>query len=185
MHSLDGMSVKFDRSNYFHVIGKCEFAEWPTLPMDIMWKSMCEHLEDLKYYGFNTHAFVLMNNHFHILCSTEQEDLKADLDWLNELINISMIAVAAEYGNIIKEYTVVPIKCFKQYKEVYKYLYRNPVEAGLVLRAEDYEYSSLGAILHCKDERLSFEDNLNLIFNPFQTLKWLNHEYKFENYLFH
>lgn len=150
-----------------------------------MWSNMCEYIEDLKHYGMTTHAFVLMNNHFHILCSTANEDLKADLDWLNELINVSIIEIACDHGNIIEEYTVVPIKCFKQYKETYKYIYRNPVEAGLVSKAEDYDYSSLGVILSSKEERLSFEDNLALIFDPFQRLQWINHEFIFENYLFH
>ena len=179
------MSINFDRANYFHVTGKCKFDKWPISSMDAMWSNMCDHFEDLKHYGFNVHAFTLMNNHFHILCSTEQEDLKADLDWLNELINITMIDIACDYGNIVEDYDISPIKSYKQYKEVYRYIYRNPVEAGLARQAQDYEYSSLQTILHSKDERTSFEDNLYLIYDPIGTLKWINREFEFNNYLFH
>jgi REP element-mobilizing transposase RayT len=179
------MSRSFDLTNYFHVTGKCRFDEWPLLTMDMMWSHMCDHLEDLKEGGFRTHAFVLMNNHFHILCSSDQEDLKSDLDWLNELINVSMVEIACDFGNILEEYDVVPIKSYKQYKETYKYIYRNPIEAGLVRRAEEYEYSSLDTILKSKEERLSFEDNLSLIFDPIGTIKLINHDFVFYNYLFH
>ncbi len=178
-------SINFDLTNYFHVTGKCKFEEWPIESMDKMWTHMCDHIEDLKHYGFRVHAFVLMNNHFHILCSTEQNDLTADLDWLNELINISMIEIACDYGNIVNDYDIVPIKTYIQYKETYKYIYRNPIEAGLVSRAEEYPYSSLDTILKSKDERLSFEDNLHLIFDPIGILKWINHEQRIESYLFH
>lgn len=179
------MNLDFKLTNYFHVIGKTEFHGWPIESMEKMWGNMCNFLEDFKEDGLRTHAFVLMGNYFHLLCSTEQNSLKLDLEWMNELINISMIDVACDYGNIIDNYTVVPIKSFKQYKEAYRYVYRNPVEAGLVSKAEDYEYSSLLALLHGRAERVSFEDNMNLSFNPLGLLRWINKEFQFENHLFH
>ncbi|MBS1970381.1 MAG: hypothetical protein JSU04_08735 [Bdellovibrionales bacterium] len=60
------------------------------------------------------------------------------------------------------------------YKRAYKYIYRNPVEAGMCSRAEDYEFSSLRGLLGRVNLQVPVIDNMGLIFGPKKILTWLN-----------
>lgn len=67
-----------------------------------------------------------------------------------------------------------PVLSAAYYKTAYKYVYRNPVAAGLCARAEDYEYSSLRGVLGRGDLAAPVIDNMGLIFNARKVLAWLN-----------
>ena len=67
-----------------------------------------------------------------------------------------------------------PIKNKTQYLNTYKYIYRNPVEAGLTFKCEKYPYSSLNALLGYSMNTLNIIDPLNVAQNPFKVLSWLN-----------
>lgn len=62
------------------------------------------------------------------------------------------------------------------YLHAYKYLYRNPVEAGLVDLVEEYKFSSLQGLLGetWLDVPVSEDDNWKDLFTREETLKWLN-----------
>ena len=67
-----------------------------------------------------------------------------------------------------------PVLSYAQYLNTYRYIYRNPIEAKLVLKIEDYKYSSLyyllgKSLLHCQ-----IIDHLGLIQNPIKLLNWIN-----------
>ncbi|MEK6627995.1 MAG: hypothetical protein AABY53_05165, partial [Bdellovibrionota bacterium] len=67
-----------------------------------------------------------------------------------------------------------PILNYSHYLNTYKYIYRNPVEAGLCKKPEDYPYSSLYYLLGRGTLHCQVIDHLNLIQNPLHILKWLN-----------
>jgi putative transposase len=71
---------------------------------------------------------------------------------------------------------VEPIKNYSQYLNVYKYIYRNPVEAGLSLMCESYPYSTLNSILGQSTQHLKVIDSMSVIQNPRKILTWLNSE---------
>lgn len=69
-----------------------------------------------------------------------------------------------------------PILSAQYYKHAYKYVYRNPVEAGMCMRAEDYEFSSLRGLLGHTLLTAPVIDNMGLIYGPQKILTWLNCE---------
>jgi len=67
-----------------------------------------------------------------------------------------------------------PILSAAYYKHAYKYIYRNPLEAGLCKRVEDYEFSSLRGLLGAAELRAPVIDNMDLIYGAQKMLAWLN-----------
>ena len=121
-------------------------------------------------YEIEIHSLVMMDTHVHLLISTFEnkenffcENLQNSIFKTDNLENLSE-----------------PILNYSQYLNTYKYIYRNPVDAGICKKAEDYPYSSLYILLgrglsHCR-----VCDHLGLIQNPIHILKWLdqNIDYK-------
>lgn len=144
---------------FFHIIGKCKEPAWPCQSLDEVWYTLSQFLKETK--GVHTHAFVMMRNHYHWLCSSEQNkaQLEHDLLWFDSL-------------------KVVPINHIEGYRQAYSYIYNNPVKAGIVERAELYPYSSLPYLLGRTSKKLKFIcwDEMNLICDPIRVLRWLNHQ---------
>jgi REP element-mobilizing transposase RayT len=130
-------------------------------------------IESLKYCqnekGLEIFAFVIMSNHIHIVARSSKNDLsgivrdfkKYTSKKIIELININgdsrkewmlrLFRHAAKRQNKNGNYQVwthenhaieVYGNAFIQSKV--EYIHNNPVRAGIVRRAEDYQYSSAG-----------------------------------------
>ena len=132
-------------------------------------------VDSLKYCqkekGLLIHAWCIMSNHLHLLASAANENLseivrdfkkftsrkilkeimsnehESRKEWL---INLFKAAGAANSRN--KEYQFwrqdnQPKECYSPQFTVQKlnYIHNNPVEAGIVEKAEEYLYSSAGA----------------------------------------
>lgn len=70
------------------------------------------------------------------------------------------------------------ISDLRYYGNVYKYVYRNPVEANLCSRVQDYPYSSLNFILGRDTYRFPvFDTYFEIIDDHWSTLNWLNTTY--------
>lgn len=59
----------------------------------------------------------------------------------------------------------------------YKYIYRNPVEAGLCSIVEEYRYSSLSSLLGQSRTIIPIERDDTLFSNVERQLEWLNEPY--------
>jgi putative transposase len=133
-----------------------------------------ELLEVVQIMGRNrvcmTHALVLMRNHVHWLWSPA--DTFSPETCLSQLTEA--LAHLPEFRDLSWEENVFAIDSFYQYREVYKYIYRNPVEAGLVRRVEDYPFSTLQNVLGIKRVLIGVQDPFGLIFDQYRMLSWLN-----------
>lgn len=159
---------------FFHLnSGLCD-RTWRTISLEERWRIFCQALIDIQFKtDFTAHAFVLMGTHFHILFSTrsEKKHLLADEfhQHLTQLCNQTWEALETPLF-------CDPIISAEYYKNAYKYIYRNPLEASLCHRVEDYEYSSLKSLIGGKPEMAPVIDNMGLIHSPRRVLAWLNDE---------
>lgn len=115
-------------------------------------------------------ALVLMDSHLHLIVAntTPNEHFFAD-------------AVQMALGGLSADSHVCErIDNLSQYLNTYKYVYRNPVEAGMCGLVQNYKYSSLSSILGKSHMSLPIYDQLGVIQNPFQILNWLNFEDKYK-----
>lgn len=115
-------------------------------------------------FEIEVQALVLMDTHIHLLVQSNAEKENFFIDQLGKKLSVGEIS----------ETHCEPIENYSQYLNTYKYIYRNPVEAGMCVRCEDYEFSSLNCLLGKQATYCFYSDKLNLIQNPVRLLRWLN-----------
>jgi len=105
-------------------------------------------------YNIVVHAFVLMTTHFHLL-------IKTPLPNLSQFMRKLLSDYAASYnrwlqrgGSVFRSrYTSHLIQDDNYYRVALRYIYYNPVKAGITKRPEEYRWSSLYYMLHSKIAR--------------------------------
>jgi len=159
----------------YHVTGRCNNKKFFPIPLESVWSIMLEELEYVSnQLSLCVHAFVLMGNHFHLLCHTP----KANLDTIMQsFMRRTSVRIKAESGDINHlwggPYRWSLIRSQKHYFQVYRYIYQNPLRAGLVKRVESYPYSTLHEvpILVYSFIPMSFGGREG-------ELEWLNEKYR-------
>lgn len=153
---------KKEKKFYHMVIHHCP----NTFFEGLSWIQMCRSIEQSAMsFQVENHALVMMTTHSHLLFSI-----------VNSNENFFAESVQSKITNSISEEPVFieRITNLTQFLTTYKYIYRNPVEAGLSNNCEDYPYSTLAMILDSIPRRFNIWDPLNTITNPKRVLGWLN-----------
>jgi len=128
---------------------------WFPLPLSQCWPIFMNRLTKTEEnYGFQTHSFVLMGNHYHWFVSTPQSNLGEGMCYFNTQVSKD-ISLRADFKNHIfgSRYKPTQINDPIQYALVYRYIYQNPVRAGICESVFDYEWSTLNKgdiLLHPK-----------------------------------
>ena len=144
--------------------------------MDEVWRIMSDQLCFISWaYRAQIHSFVLMDNHFHLMISTPAENLSSMM--------MCFMRETTRYmnrwsGRINQAYGTRHFRSLigspHYFLHAYKYIYRNPVEAGLSESCLTYKYSSLAFLLG--ETKASFPvifDN-TLFSDVTGTLTWLD-----------
>jgi REP element-mobilizing transposase RayT len=161
---------------YYHASPGLNPDFWPGIPAKERWTILTKSLQKTsEQESFTLHSVVMMSTHVHILYSTQptrenftMESLQRNLRCLLELNFYQDPLESPLYSEKITSY--------KQLLYTYRYIYRNPIEAGLCLRAENYSYSSLPEILGKKQNTCECLDPVHLIQNPVKILNWINED---------
>lgn len=160
----------------YHVSARCINKEWFNIPMGDVWDIMSRQLMYVSIaYGVQIHSFVLMNNHFHLLISTPKANLSEAM-W-NFMSQTS--TYLTEAGNRINQtygsrHFRSVISHGHYFNHAYKYIYLNPVVAGLCERAEDYPYSTLHGLLGRRHLFIPVVEDKLLFGDTDQILTWVN-----------
>jgi len=128
-----------------------------------------------KAYNLEIHNFVLMNNHFHMILRTPNANL-------DQAMNYFLREVSKEIGRISKRtnqifggpYHRSLLKTEAHYYNAYKYVYQNPIRAGICEQVEDYPYSTIRNLLGRQRSIIPVSADNIIGENPFTALKWLN-----------
>ena len=162
--------------NTFHVIGKTALKRWPCENQRTAWRIFCKSINELqKEHQLKTRAFVLMGNHYHWLCQNNDVENPPVFKLLHERINFHFHYEADSRNHVFGPTPqVVVISSKASYTNTYKYIYQNPLTAGLAFKAEDYPYSTLGTVLGRAKTSFQIEDNMNLITDPHRVVHWIN-----------
>ncbi|MGZ5278886.1 MAG: transposase [Pseudobdellovibrionaceae bacterium] len=160
----------------YHITARTNNREWFGLDLREVWE-ICEDQLYFIHYGFGVqiHAFVLMSNHFHLLLSDPQGNMSAALRWFMtetaKHINTKMKTKNHVYGQ--RNYRSL-ISSYQYFMHAYKYIYRNPIEAGACSTVEEYPYSTLRGLIGF--QKLNFPVADSLLMEDLEgTLNWLNH----------
>lgn len=134
------------RSNnhYYHLTGRANNKEHFYLSTEDVWAIMLKKLKLLqKEYNLKISAFVLMGNHFHLLALTPNEPIDRIMYFFMKGVTSEMQKRTGRINKIFGgRYKGCLIDDPKYLLNVYKYIYRNPVAAGITERAEQYPFST-------------------------------------------
>lgn len=168
----------------YSISARCINKEWFSIPLDEVWKVMEDYLYFLSFaFNFKIKSFVLMSNHFHMIVQAPNGNLS---EGMNYFMRETSRVIGKKAGRINQIYGGrfyrSMIKTNHYYSHAYKYIYRNPVEAGISSCVLDYPYSTLYRMVKKGEFFIPVEYD-NLLFDEFQsTLEWLNEAPSIEDY---
>ena len=166
----------------YHVTARCTNQEWFGAPMEYVWTVFSDYLHFIwRVYDVRIHAFVLMGNHFHMLISTPEGNLDLAMNYLMREVSKRIGERSDRINQIFGgPYHWTLIRDSHYLHHAYKYIYRNPVRAGICARVEDYPYSTLQGVLGLDYLYIPTYDDFALMSSPDSHLQWLNKEYNEE-----
>jgi len=101
--------------------------------------------EAAEKYGLQVHHVVLMSNHYHIVATATDVNLHRAMQFLNSRVAVQFNKMNDRSGHLWGDrYKSCIIDTDDHYLICVRYVYRNPVRAGIVENPEDFDSSSLG-----------------------------------------
>ena len=152
----------------YHVTARVNNRECFYIPLHDVWSVLGHHcLEISILFKTQIHALVLMPNHIHLLLSTPEEDLGVVMNYFMSSVTRTLNAKSGRTGRLFgARYYRSLIDSGLYFAHALKYVYRNPVKAGLCLRVEEYPFSTLSGVLG--SQRLRFP-----LYFPFQKTHFI------------
>jgi REP element-mobilizing transposase RayT len=94
-------------------------------------------------YSYLLHAYVLMDNHYHLLIETPYANIKQIMQNINTSYTVYINKRHKRTGHLLQgRYKAFIIDKESYLLELGRYIHLNPVRAGIVPRSEDYKWSS-------------------------------------------
>lgn len=136
--------VVYSDEHPYHVTARSNNKEWFEIPLNDCFDIHTHYLnESIKRFKINPHAFVLMNNHFHMLVTTPKANIG---EFLRYFLTESSRHIRKQSGRINHIYGGRNHKSLilepHYYAHCLKYVLRNPIRAGLSNKVESYAYST-------------------------------------------
>lgn len=129
----------------YHITGRSNNKDFFYIDLKMLWEIFMQAMEQAEtLFNCDFHAFVLMSNHYHLLVSTPDNNI----DKVMEHIQREVAKQANRKSARINHFFGGPYKWSLIYEENYywnavKYIFRNPIRAGICTTVADYKYSSL------------------------------------------
>ncbi len=158
----------------YHVTSRSNNKEWFTLPMPVMWRLSLQSMREAhEIHPVEIISFVLMGNHYHLMVQTPKGNLDLFMYEFNKRLALRIKTQTGQINRIFGgRYKWCLIESQKYFMNCYKYIYQNPIRAGLVNRCEDYPHSTLQSILGKSPFKIPLHDRYG--FKDEYGLMWLN-----------
>ncbi len=97
-------------------------------------------------FGAECHAYCLMRNHYHLLIHTPRANLGRGMRHLGGIFTQRFNRLEGRDGPLFRgRYKAIIVDADNHLLQVSRYIHRNPIEAELIDRIDDYPWSSYGA----------------------------------------
>lgn len=111
------------------------------------WKDYEKNLEILAYvkekYPYKLHAYCLMPNHYHLLLETEDTHIAEIMKLYGQTYTLYFNHKYDQDGALFRgRYHSMIVQSDSYFLQASRYIHENPVKANMVLKAEDYPWSS-------------------------------------------
>lgn len=172
------------RSDFFpyHVSLRVNDRKPFPLPMDRVWEIFESEIFWIRIkFDVEIQAFVLMPNHFHMIITVPQYDLGIVMRTFLRNVTKSINREASRVGHLFGgPYHRLLIRTASYYYQALRYVYQNPLKAGLCDRVEDYPYSTYAGLLGLRPLRIAIHytrAGFEYVLpgpEPIDWLEWLN-----------
>lgn len=171
--------IERSNSHYYHIVARSNNKEYFYLPIEVIWQIMTKHLRELQLeYDLKIAAFVLMNNHFHLLILTPNEDIDRVMYFFMKKVTLRIQKKSGRINKIFGgRYKGSMIGDESYLLNVFKYICRNPLAANLSGNAESYPFSSLYYQIKNAIEKPFLIEPI-LTRNIQDQMKWINQSFK-------
>jgi REP element-mobilizing transposase RayT len=152
------------RAGIFHVFTHCVWAASALFRDD---RNRIVFLRELarctQLFEWTCIGFCLMRTHYHLVLEVPDEALPIGMQSLNFRYAIGFNQRFGMRGHVqFARYGAVRITNDAQLQTTYKYVVRNPIEAGLCMSCEDWPWSSYAAAIS-RAEPHSFVDPMRIL----------------------
>ena len=139
------LRIEFEGA-WYHVMNRGA-ARRDVFVSDSQRERFLELLGDLaERFGIETHVYCLMGNHYHLLLHTPFGNLGRGMRHLNGVYTQFFNRDQARDGALFRgRYKAILVDADAYLLHLSSYIHRNPLEAGMVERLEDYPWSSYAA----------------------------------------
>jgi putative transposase len=105
--------------------------------------------EATERFGIRVHAYVLMDNHYHLLVETPEANLSRAMQWLNVSYSVWFNRRHDRVGHLLRgRFSAVIVEDYAGWQEVARYVHLNPVRVGgLGLNKRQQAAARAGAIV--------------------------------------
>ena len=175
-------SIRNNRFPY-HVMTRTSNADWFSIPMDIVWEIVLQALKiSMKKHPFKLMSFVLMSNHYHMVLKTPDANLDQIMFEFNRNLLEGLRSEASKENQVFDgRYKWRIVTCPKYLRNVIKYVYQNPVRAGIVKLCETYPYSTLRYLLKSESFVVPIFIEYDYFVHDLKFIKWINSGLDYES----
>jgi putative transposase len=162
----------------YHVTSRSNNKEFFPIPLKIVWEIMLQELKrEVQEHKLAVHAFVLMGNHFHLLCQTPKGNLDQIMQHFLRMTSLKINQRTSSINHLWGgRYKWSLIQSQTHYFQVYRYIFQNPLRAGICKKVENYPFSTLQETL------VPMHSFIPVSFGGHEGEKiWLNEQYKKED----
>lgn len=158
----------------YHVSSSSYDKENFPLPIDKMWELADNSFkESNEVFPINLVSFVLMSNHYHMLLYTPNGNLVFFMQEFNKVFDLKIKRELGQMNRVFfGRYDWCVVQSNKYLSNCFRYIYQNPVRAGLANRCEDYLYSTLQVCIGNSEFSIPIHDKFG--FKDEFGLFWLN-----------
>jgi putative transposase len=162
-----------------HITARCNNKENFPVTLETAWDIFTDYLYLLNFqYGIRIHSFVMMSNHFHMICRDPNLNLSKAMAVFMRETSKEMARLSGRINRIWGDrFDSTVMGDPRYFLNAYKYDYRNPVTAKICSKVEEYPWSTIQILLGQKNGAIPLEYDETLFSGIEYTLDWLNESY--------
>ena len=129
----------------YHIWARSNNREWFYVDKEVLWNIFVTELNELTIeFDFAIHAFVLMDNHYHLIATAgETYNLGIVMQRLQKRVATAVNRISGRINHVFGgSYKASLIISPENFSTCLKYVLRNPVRAGMVSHVECYRFSN-------------------------------------------
>lgn len=144
----------------YHCVARTHNKVWWPIEKKTLWNIFIEELKNVQDQFFvKIYAFVLMDNHFHLMLRTPQSNIDEVMFYIMKNSALRVMKIANLTNSIYgQRYKGSLLKKNEYELNVIKYILRNPIAVNLCQKAQDYPYSTFHYTFYKKETPIEISE---------------------------